>query len=250
MELVDLTRLRSTCSHCSRAQLCLPLGVSRTDISRLESLVRQLKPLVRGATLYRAGDPLESIYLVRSGSLKATLEDDNGDQQIIGFFLPGELMGFDALGTNRHTCTAEALELSSLCTLPYRQLTEVCRSVPDLHESLLRMVGREMSVEQDLLLTINRHHAEARVAAFLVSLSNRFQRLGYSPFDFRLPATRAELGNYLGLTVETVSRSVTQLQERGMISVARRRIRIPDFSALHRLCHGSEMEPPARRSHA
>jgi CRP/FNR family transcriptional regulator len=230
--------------------LCLPFGVSREDVRTLESMVRQSKPVARGATLFNAGDSLEFIYVVRSGSLKVSLEHDSGDQQVIGFFLPGELLGFDALGTNRHTCTAEALELSTLCTLPYRQFMEVCRHIPELHESLLRMVGRELTMEQDLLLNINRHHAEQRVAAFLLSLSHRFQRLGYSPLEFRLTMTRAELGNYLGLTVETVSRSMSQLQERGMISVERRRIHIRDFSTLHGLCHGSESEPPARRSRA
>ena len=246
MEVLDFPGLRNSCGTCSLAALCLPHGVAQADLEKLDAMVRRAKPVAKGGALFRAGEPLKSLYLVRSGSMKVLLQAESGDEQIVGFFLPGELMGLDAMATRQHTCTAKALELSSICILPYDEFSEICSHVPALHESLLRLIGLEMNAEQELLLSINQRQALGRVAAFLLALSHRFQRLHYSPKEFRLTMSRYELGNYLGLTIETVSRAVSRLQQDGLIKVDRRSIRILNPGGLLEICQG---EPVAVSLH-
>ena len=250
MKLIDFTSLRATCAECSIAALCLPHGISKPDLDLLNAMVRKSKPIAKGAVLFRAGDALDSLFLVRSGSLKVQLQTESGEEQSVGFFLPGELMGLDALATHKHTCTARALELSSVCILPYDALSEICSHVPALQESFMRLIGQEITAEQELLLSINRRQAVGRVAAFLLALSHRYQRLHYSPREFRLSMSRYELGNYLGLTIETVSRAVSRLQQDNLIAVDRRSIHILNADGLHDICRGEPVAVSMRRSHA
>ncbi len=238
MELIDFTKLKVSCQKCSLAELCLPHGLSMTDMEKLDQLVRHPRPLDRGEHLFRSGDVLGSLYAVRSGSAKLVMGNSKGEEQILGFYLPGEVVGFDAINTGFHTCSAMALETSSICTLPYSQLSEISRSLPTLQEQVLRLIGREMSIENELLLTINRKSADERIATFLISLSNRFRRLGYAQNEFRLSMSRQEIGNYLGLTIETVSRSFTRLQKRRLITTQRRAVKLLDVNALHEMSHG------------
>jgi CRP/FNR family transcriptional regulator len=209
-------------------------------MERLDVMVRRSRLLSKGEVLFRTGEQLSSLYMIRSGSLKAGLLTNSGDDQIVGFFLPGELVGFDALGTNVHTCTATALEHSSVCFLPYDALTDLCNEVPALQASMMRLIGMEISTEQELLLNINRRQAIGRVASFLVSMSLRYKRLHYSPGEFRLSMSRYDLGNYLGLTIETVSRAMSRLQQAGLIAVDRRLVRLLDPDRLQRICNGDE----------
>ncbi len=250
MEIFDISRLRNSCSKCNLAELCLPHGIPRADLEQLEAMVRKSKPIAKGAVLFRAGDPLDSLYVVRCGSMRAHLHTECGDEQIVGFFLPGELLGFDALGTHRHTCTVRALELSSVCILPYGELNEICSHVPALQESLMRLIGQEITAEQELLLSINRRQAIGRVAAFLLALSHRYARLHYSPKEFRLTMSRFEMGNYLGLTIETVSRAVSRLQQEGLIAVDRRSIRILNLDGLQGICRSEPAVVSLRRATA
>jgi len=239
MELVDFSRLKVSCQKCSLAELCLPHGLSMADMEKLDQYVRHPKPLGRGDHLFHSGDALGSLYAVRSGSAKLVISNRKGEEQILGFYLPGEVVGFDAINTGFHTCSATALETSSICTLPYSQLGEISRSVPTLQEQVLRLIGREMSIENELLLTINKKSADERIATFLLSLSNRFKRLGYAQNEFRLSMSRQEIGNYLGLTIETVSRSFTRLQKRRLITTQRRLVKLLDVNTLHEMSHGS-----------
>ncbi len=238
MELFDFSILRAACASCGINTLCLPHGVSGSDLEKLDAMVRKSKSFSRGGALFRSGDALDAFFLVRSGSVKATLQNESGEDQIVGFFLPGELVGLDALGTNHHTCTARALETSNVCILPHDALTEICSHVPALQASLMRLIGMEITAEQELLLNINNRQAVGRVAAFLLALSHRYERLHYSPREFRLSMSRHELGNYLGLTIETVSRAMSRLQQERLISVDRRLIRILDAGGLRRVCAG------------
>ncbi len=238
MELVDFIRLKVSCKKCSLAELCLPHGLSRADLEKLDQVVRHPKPLDRGDHLFRSGDTLSSLYAVRSGSAKLVIGNRKGEEQILGFYLPGEVVGFDAINTGLHTCSAITLETSSICALPYSQLSEISRVVPTLQEQVLRLIGREMSIENELLLTINKKSADERIATFLLSLSNRFNRLGYAAQEFRLSMSRQEIGNYLGLTIETVSRSFTRLQKLRLIATQRRLVKLLDINALHEMSHG------------
>src|SRR5574337_1596640 len=145
--ILDLNQLRRSCGTCALHELCLPAGIDRDDLARLDSAVRDRRALDQGSTLYRDGDGFQALYVVRSGSLKTFVLNEAGEVQILGFHLPGEIVGFDALATDRHVSHAEALESSSICELPYARLQQVAAEVPGLHRQLMRVVGREVAEE-------------------------------------------------------------------------------------------------------
>lgn len=202
--------------------LCLPAGIGRSQVGRLEALVRKPSPLKRGQTLFRAGEAFQHIYVVRSGSLKTVQADDEGESQIMGFHVPGELLGLDAISRDQHRCDAIALERTSLCAIPLSRLEDVAGQVPQLQRQLHRIISREMVHDQEHLAALGRHTARERLAVFLCSLGERLGEAGYS--DFRLPMTREEIGNYLGLALETVSRLFHKLADEGLVAIEGRRL--------------------------
>ena len=243
MQLVDLNKFKISCASCNLAELCLPRGLSGEEMDELDKVVRQSRPLHKGDHLFRSGDPLTSLYAVRSGSIKLYIHSNDGDEQIIGFYLPGEIIGLDGMEHNSHSCSAVALETSSFCTFPYTQLTDVCKKVPALQDQMFRLMGREISYENKLLLTISKKSAEERIATFLSSLSIRFRQLGFSADEFKLSMSRQEIGNYLGLTIETVSRIFSRFQKKEYIAIDRKYIQILDRSSLDDLCKGISSDP-------
>lgn len=242
MQAVDFTKIKVSCENCNLAELCLPRGLGQKDLEKLERALRRARPLQKGEYLFRAGDAIGSLHAVRSGSVKLYTTDADGEEQIIGFYFPGEILGLDALETDKHTCTAIAMETSSLCSFPFNSLSELCTQVPALQEQMFRLMSRELSYENQLLLTIGKKSAEERIATFLLSLSSRFKRLGYSANEFKLAMSRQEIGNYLGLTIETVSRIFGRLQKNGLISTDRKFIKIADMGGLQSMCRASPLE--------
>ncbi|MBT7953209.1 MAG: fumarate/nitrate reduction transcriptional regulator Fnr [Gammaproteobacteria bacterium] len=242
MQLVDLHKFKISCSNCNLAELCLPRGLSNDEMDELDKVVRQTRPLHKGDHLFRSGDPLSSLYAVRSGSIKLYIHSNDGDEQIIGFYLPGEIIGLDGMEHNSHSCSAVALETSSSCTFPYTQLTDVCKKIPALQDQMFRLMGREISYENKLLLTISKKSAEERIATFLSSLSLRFRQLGFSADEFKLSMSRQEIGNYLGLTIETVSRIFSRFQKKEYIAIDRKYIQILDRPSLEGLCKGNSSD--------
>jgi len=238
MQLIDLQKIKISCESCNLAELCLPRGLNKEELADLDKIVRQSRPLQKGEHLFRSDDPLSSLYTVRSGSIKLFTYSDDGDEQIIGFYLPGEIVGLDGVENNSHCCSAVALETSSLCTFPYTQLSDVCKKVPALQNQMFRLMGREISYENKLLLTISRKSAEERIATFLNSLSSRFKELGFSADEFKLSMSRQEIGNYLGLTIETVSRIFSRFQKKKYIAIDRKHIQILDRSSINNMCTG------------
>ena len=205
-------------------------------MEKLDRVSRRVRPLRKGEVLFRPGEPLTSLYAMRSGCMKLYISSNEGEDQITGFYLPGEILGLDGVESDFHTCTAVALETSTLCAFPYKNLSEICKHVPAMHDQMFRLMGRELSHENQLLLTVNKKNAEERIATFLISLSARFKRLGYSETEFRLNMSRAEIGNYLGLTIETVSRGLNRFQKIGLISIQRKYVKILNMSGLKALC--------------
>ncbi len=238
MQLVDLKKFKISCESCSLAELCLPRGLNKEELAELDKVVRQARPLQKGEHLFRSGDQLSSLYTVRSGSIKLFTHSDDGDEQIIGFYLPGEIIGLDGIEKNSHSCSAVALETSSLCTFPYTQLSDVCKKVPALQDQMFRLMGKEISYENKLLLTISRKSAEERIATFLNSLSTRFRELGFSADEFKLSMSRQEIGNYLGLTIETVSRIFSRFQKMEYIAIDKKHIQILDRFSINSMCTG------------
>jgi len=243
MQVVDLQKFKISCQNCNLAELCLPRGLNKDEMDKLDKVVRQFRPLHKGDHLFRNGDPLSSLYTVRSGSVKLFTHSDDGNEQIIGFYLPGEIVGLDGIENDTHSCSAVALETSSLCTFPYTQLTDVCKKVPALQDQMFRLMGREISCENKLLLSISKKSAEERIATFLSSLSLRFKQLGFSADEFKLSMSRQEIGNYLGLTIETVSRIFSRFQKKNYIVIDKKYIQILDRANLDKMCAGNSTDP-------
>ena len=237
--LVDLTKLRRSCAQCSLQQLCLPAGIGQNDMEQLDQLVRRRRPLAQSERLFRIGAPMEALYVAREGAFKTVAINDEGEEQIIGLHLPGELMGLDALGSGQHRCEAEALGPAQVCEVPLEALDEVSRQVPGLQSQLLRVIGLSVNRDQEHLEMLGRRQAQERIALFLHGLSERYSRLGSSGTDFSLPMSREDIARYLGMVIETVSRAFTKLQEEGYIKVRGRKLHILDLPALTALAHGS-----------
>jgi len=236
--VLDLTRIRKSCAQCSLHQLCLPAGIANDDLNRLDELVKKRKALERGDRLFRVGSAL---FVARSGSFKTVAMNEDGDEQIIGFHLPGEIIGLDGLGSGLHRCDAEALETAELCEIPMNDLERVALQIPELQHQMLRVIGRSMDRDQDHLEMLGRRHASERVLLFVHGLSERLRMLGRQYDAFTLPMSREEIASYLGLVIETVSRSFTRLQEDGIISIRGRQLRILDLHKLDQIAHSPEV---------
>lgn len=230
--VIDIAALKAACSDCSLRDLCLPLGLSVDDMRILEGSVKGRRKLKKGDFLYRAGDPFHSLFAIRSGSTKTCEIAADGSVQITGFHLPGELLGIDAISSEKHPCDVIALEPTELCDLPFAKLETMARALPGLQHQLFRLMSREIVEEETQLLMLGRMKAEERLATFLLSIARRYQRLGLSQTDLRLPMSRQDLGDYLGLALETVSRLFSRFQEAKLISVQGRSIKLLDMTRL------------------
>jgi len=236
-DVLDLERLRHSCAQCSLHVLCLPAGIGAGELAQLEAIVRNRRPLERDEVLYRAGQPLGSLYVAREGAFKTVAIDAEGEQQVVGFHLPGELMGLDAMGSGKHACEAEALSPASVCEIPLNQLESICRQIPGLQHQLLRIIGQGINRDQAHIEMLGRRNAQERMAIFLHQLSERYRQLGRSGERFMIPMSREDIGSYLGLVIETVSRTLSKMQEDGLIEVNGREVIIRDLGTLHVLAH-------------
>ena len=228
----------SACARCNLRELCLPVGLSATDLERLDTLVTTRRTVRRGETLFRRGDSFASIYAVRSGFFKTTVSTEDGRDQVTGFQMTGELLGLDGIGDAAHNCDAVALEDSQVCVIPYARLEELAQEFTELQRQFHRVMSREIVRDHGVMLLLSSMTAEERVAAFLLNLASRLKARGFSPSAFVLRMTRAEIGAYLGLKLETVSRSFSRFHEDGVLDVRQREVRIVDAAALRRLVAG------------
>lgn len=238
--IIDLSRIKVACSNCSLYQLCLPVGIDQADLELLDKIIKRKRPVKRGEHLFHVGDGFSTIYAVRSGSIKTYTPTEDGLEQVTGFHLPGELLGLDAISTEKHPCAAKALETTSLCEIPFDQLEQLGKRVPNLQRQLLKVMSKEILHDQSLLMLLGKKSADERLAALLVSLSDRYKQRGFSATEFHLSMSRNDIGNYLGLAVETVSRLFTRFQEEGLLSVRRKHIRIRDLERLRTLACGNK----------
>lgn len=231
-KVVTLNSIKVACENCSLSRLCLPMGLEPEDIERLDEIVLRSKPHHRNDYLFREGDRLRGIYAVKTGSIKTFISREDGTEQVLGFHLPGEIIGLDAIESGIHGCTAKVLETTAVCLIPYEQLEDLSREIPSLQHQMYRLMSREISNESNMLILLGKRNADERLATFLLSLSNRYRQRGFSPTEFNLSMSRNEIGNYLGLAVETVSRLFTRFQEDGILRVERKHVEVLDFDAL------------------
>ena len=215
-----------SCGDCRLGELCLPLALDMAEITRLDEIVKRGRPLKKGDYLYRQGDTFKAIYAIRAGSFKAFRTAREGVEQVTGLYLPGEIVGMDGISSNHHDSAAIALETGSVCEIPFSQLEELSSKIPSLQGRFFRLMGREISKDQQMLTLLSNNSAEERVASLLLSISTRNQRRKLSSAQFRLPMTRAEIGSYLGITLETVSRIFSRLQKKKIIGVDNKEINI------------------------
>lgn len=226
--------LKVACSSCNLRELCLPLGLSTAEVERLDTLVAKRTSVPRGETLYRSGDPFRSLFAVRTGFFKTRVAAEDGRDQVTGFQMAGELLGFDGIGTEQHSCDAVALEDSQVCVIPFDQLENLSREFSELQRQLHKVMSREIVREHGVMLLLGSMSAEERLAAFLLNLTQRLAARGFSGTALVLRMTRAEIGSYLGLKLETVSRAFSKFQDDGVLEVKRRAVRVLDEAGLRR----------------
>ena len=231
-ELGNVTRLSTRCSSCGLKEVCLPCGLRQADVDMFDELVYTRRRIKRGESLYRSGDAFHSIYAVRSGFFKTVLILDDGREQVTGFHMAGEMLGMDGIAPETHGCDAVALEDSEVCVIPYDRLANLGDHEQALQRQFHKAMSREIVREHGVMMLLGTMRAEERLAVFLLNLSQRFTARGYSPSEFVLRMTREEIGSYLGLKFETVSRMFSRFQEEGVISVQQRHIHILDIAAL------------------
>jgi CRP/FNR family transcriptional regulator len=229
---IPLSVIKTACSNCNLRELCLPLGLSERELERLDDLVSTRRRLKRGEHLYRAGSGFDSIYAIRAGFFKTDVLLEDGREQVTGFQMAGELLGLDGISTEHHTCNAVALEDSEVCAIPFTHLENLSREIHTLQHHFHKVMSREIVRDHGVMMLLGTMRAEERLAAFLLNLSQRFTSRGFSHAEFYLRMTREEIGSYLGLKLETVSRAFSRFQEEGYIAVQQKHIRILDVAGL------------------
>ncbi|MBA2779171.1 fumarate/nitrate reduction transcriptional regulator Fnr [Billgrantia kenyensis] len=223
------------CERCTLHARCLPLGLELDALHSFEAIIQVPQALKRGQALVRQGEPFENLYVVRSGSLKQSVAQPGQRDQVTHFYLPGEVVGLDAIGEAECHGSVVALESAFVCELPFTRLEDLAEQLPELRGQLYRCMSRELRRDQRMMCLLSGRTADQRLASFLLGLSERFRARGFSPFCFRLSMSRSDIANYLGLALETVSRVLARFQEQGTIAVAGREMTLLDIESLEGL---------------
>lgn len=226
--------LKTMCSSCHLQDLCLPCGMAGIDVQRLDGLKFGRRRVKVSQTLYREGDRFQFIYAVRSGTFKSSLLLADGREQVSGFYMAGEVMGLDGVAHGAHASSATALEDTEVCAIPYAQLIELAADHSGMQQVISRLMSCEIVREHSLMMLLGSMNAEERLAAFLLNQSQRLKVRGYSASEFHLRMSRAEIGSYLGMTLETVSRTFSAFQQQHLLEVDKRYVRLIDLDGLTR----------------
>jgi CRP/FNR family transcriptional regulator len=227
--------IKVACSNCNLRELCMPLGLNQDELDRIDGLVAVRRKVKRGATLFRNGEAFTALYAIRTGFFKTSITTEDGRDQVTGFQMAGEIIGLDGIVHEQHTCDAVALEDAEVCEMPFDRIEELSREVNALQRHVHKIMSREIVREHGVMLLLGSMRAEERLAAFLLNLVQRLHARGFSPLELVLRMTREEIGSYLGLKLETVSRTFSKFAEDGMVEVKQRHIRILDTDALKRI---------------
>lgn len=230
-----LKRTGAHCSSCAMHAFCMPEGLTPAETERIEALICPSSTIKTGESLFRAGDSFQSIYAVRAGSFKTVVMHRDGREHVTGFQLAGDVLGLDGIGSGRHSCDALAIEDSKVCIIPFHLLEAMCRDVKAMQQHVHRLMGGEIVREATLMMLLGTMSADQRVATFLLNMSGKLKSRGYSPAEFHLRMTREEIGSYLGLTLETVSRMLSKFQKDGLVDTHGKQIRILNMDGLARV---------------
>lgn len=235
LKRVQVTSESTHCSTCMMGSVCLPVGMPSSEVAKLDELVKERLRIEKGQPLFQYGIALDALFALRTGSIKTQIIEASGQQQITGFYLPGEIVGLDGMLDGIHSSTAIAMEDSEVCIVKLDDIDEISRYVPSLQHQVRRLMSKEIARSHQVLLALGSMRSEQRLAAFLINLSQRLTALGYSSTDFVMRMSREEIGNYLGLTLETVSRLFSRFAREGVIRVNQREVKILDMAALNEL---------------
>jgi CRP/FNR family transcriptional regulator len=235
MNPIPKTSPLNKCSTCVLSQFCLPVGLSHADLDKVDALVKERISLKKGESLYRHGNPMTSVYSIRFGTLKTEHCLSDGRSQIIEFHLPGEILGLDAIGDGHHQSDAIALEDSEACIIRFAEFESLASQIPTLQNQFHRILSRELTQDQRHLLSLGSMRAEERLAGFLLNLSERLAARGYTNHEFDLRMSREEIGSYLGIQIETISRMLSRFAEAGLIQIKQRHVRLIDIDGLYEL---------------
>jgi CRP/FNR family transcriptional regulator len=222
----------SFCSTCAFSEACLSQGMDKRELGDLHVLVEHVGPLHAGDHVFRKGDPFEAIAAVRAGTVKTYVVDSEGREHVLGFYLPGEVIGLDAIDGEHYPCNAIALDTVALCRFSFPRMAELAARVPGLQQQLFRLLSRDIGAAMRLA---GDWSADQRMAAFLLGLSRRLAARGFSPRRFQLTMARTDIGNYLRLAPETVSRVLKRFQDDGLLVVDRREVELADVARLEAL---------------
>ena len=242
----EIGQLETRCEDCALFSLCFAQEVSDGERDELNRVLKRQQPVERNEHLYHGGQVLKTVTVVREGSVKAYQISREGDEIVTGFYLPGEIIGLDGLADERHPGFAMALEDSRTCEIPFRDFMGMLNKSPKLNQVMLRLLSEEMAETRELLLVVGRLDARTRVTLFLLSMSRRLARRNQDPDQFRLTMDRRDIANYLGLTIETVSRTMSAMQREGLIEVRGKLVRILDRNALDEQALQAQPEPKQR----
>lgn len=235
LQSMDLRTIKVACSNCNLRELCMPVGLSSEEMERLDDVVATRRKVKRGEALFHVGEKFESLYAIRTGFFKTCVTTEDGRDQVTGFQMAGEIIGLDGIVNDLHSCDAVALEDAEVCVMPYERIEDLSREINGLQRHVHRIMSREIVRDQGVMLLLGSMRAEERLAAFLLNLVQRLHARGFSQSELILRMTREEIGSYLGLKLETVSRTFSRFAEDGIVEVKQRYVRILDTDALTRL---------------
>lgn len=239
-EPLSLDDIKSRCASCNLRELCLPVGLAPEDMGRLDRVIRKRQKVAKGDLLFRRDDSFSRLYAVRLGHFKTYQVTREGEQHITGFQMAGEMLGLDAISAGRHQCDAKALEDSEVCEIRYEELEGLFAAIPALLRQFHRLMSQEITRDQSVMLLLGNMSADQKFSAFLVNLSSRYAARGMSGTNFQLRMGREEIGNYLGLTIESISRLISRFKKAGLLEVANRDVKILDLPRLRDIAAGGQ----------
>jgi CRP/FNR family transcriptional regulator len=223
---MSLTSIKIACSNCNLRELCMPLGLNESEMERVDEVVATRRKVARGENLFRNGDKFNALFAIRTGFFKTRISAEDGRDQVTGFQMAGEIIGLDGIVSDYHTCDAVALEDAEVCVMPFDRIEELSREITSLQRHVHKIMSREIVRENGVMLLLGSMRAEERLAAFLLNLVQRLHARGFSQSELVLRMTREEIGSYLGLKLETVSRTFSKFVDDGMVEVKQRHVRI------------------------
>lgn len=232
--------IKVACSNCNLRELCMPMGLKADELDKIDAVVAVRRKVKRGARLYSNGERFTSLFAIRTGFFKTCITTEDGRNQVTGFQMAGEIIGLDGIVKDSHTCDAVALEDAEVCVMPFDRIEELSREVAALQRHVHKIMSREIVREHGVMLLLGSMRAEERLAAFLLNLVQRLHARGFSQSELLLRMTREEIGSYLGLKLETVSRTFSKFVEDGIVEVKQRHVRILDTDALKLIVNNNQ----------